>query len=126
MNIHLFLEMAADAAPDRIAIGTRATGITYGELLAMSRRAAQKMIDAPIRTVTYCGLNRPEVPVALFAASLAGKPFTPLNYRLPDADLKRLLERSAPSLTLCDADIVKRCEGVADIHLQSVDAFFAE
>src|SRR5690606_20728048 len=69
---------------------------------------------------------RPEVPVALFAASLAGKPFTPLNYRLPDADLKRLLERSAPSLTLCDADIVKRCEGVADIHLQSVDAFFAE
>jgi len=126
MNIHLFLEMAADAAPDRIAIGTRAAGITYGELLAMSRRAAQQMTNAPIRTVTYCGLNRPELPAALFAASLAGKPFTPLNYRLPDTDLKRLLERSAPSFTLCDTDIAKRCEGVADIQLHVVDAFFAE
>src|SRR5690606_20713716 len=56
---------------------------------------------------------------ALFASGIAGKPFTPLNYRLADADLQRLLERTAPAIAIVDADMMHRVaetEGIAFIN----------
>ena len=36
MNVATILSMAADGNPDRVAIGGRADGVTYGQLRAMS------------------------------------------------------------------------------------------
>lgn len=126
MNVHLLLEMAADAVPDRVAIGTVGSGMTYGSLLKVARQAALGIADMSVRTVTYCGLNSTAFPIALFAASLAGKPFTPLNYRLPNDDLKRLLRRSSPTLALCDSDIVRRIDDVDEAVVRSAEDVFQE
>lgn len=123
MQLHLLLEMAADADPDRVIIGARHDGMTLGGLLAAARRGAAWIASRPGRTVTYAGLNSPSFAVALFAASMAGRPFTPLNYRLPDADLRVLLGRSAPTSTICAPDMVERLSGVEGVELISTEAF---
>lgn len=123
MNIHLLLEMASDAAPDRTAIGSRSKGWNYSKLLNAARELAAKIKSMPGDALVYCGINRPELAIAFFAASIAGKRFTPLNYRLPDTDLRRLLERSAPAVALFDADMVARVGHVPSIELSTVEDF---
>lgn len=123
MQTHLLLEMAADADPDRVIVGARQGGMTLGQLLNASRRAARWLSAQAGASVTYAGLNDPGFAVAIFAASMAGRPFTPLNYRLPDADLRKLLARSAPTTTICDAGMVERLSGIEGVELVSVDAF---
>jgi fatty-acyl-CoA synthase len=123
VHLHLLLEMAADEAPDRVIVGPRSGGLTLGELLERSRRAGAWLAEQPGRTVTYTGLNGPDFPVALFGASLAGRPFTPLNYRLPDADLRRLLARSAPTTSICDQEMRARIGAVEGVALFSKEEF---
>lgn len=125
MQLHLLLEMAADADPDRVIIGARADGTTLGGLFEASRRGAAWIATRPGRTVTFAGLNSPSFAAALFAASMAGRPFTPLNYRLPDTDLRTLLARSAPTTAICDPDMVDRLSGVDGVELISSDVFAA-
>ncbi len=104
--------MAADEAPDRVIVGPRSGGLTLAGLLERSHRAGAWIAGQPGGTVTYAGLNGPDFPIALFGASLAGRPFTPLNYRLPDGDLRKLLARSAPTTTVCDPEMHGR---IADV-----------
>ena len=54
-------------------------------------------------------LNSEAVPLALFGAALAGKPFVPVNYRLADDQLQAILERTAPATVIVG-------EGVARSH----------
>lgn len=117
--------MACEAAPDRVVIGSRTHGITLAALLDASRRAARWLSERSGTTLAYVGLNGPAMPIALFGASIAGKPFSPLNYRLPDIDLRKLLERSAPAVALCDADMRERLEGIDGIDLVTIDEFLA-
>ena len=123
MHTHLLLEMAADAAPDRVIIGSRDGGMTMGALLNASRRAAAWIASRPGATVTYVGLNGPSFAVAIFGASMAGRPFTPLNYRLPDSGLRKLLERCAPTTAICDAELIERLAGLEGVELVSVESF---
>jgi hypothetical protein len=39
---------------------------------------------------------------------MLARPFAPLNYRLPDADLSKLLARTAPSVAIVDDDMARR------------------
>ena len=55
--------------------------------------------------VAFVGLNGWALPVAVFAAGMLARPFAPLNYRLPDADLSKLLARTAPSVAIVDDDL---------------------
>jgi acyl-CoA synthetase (AMP-forming)/AMP-acid ligase II len=108
VHIGLLLEMAAEGLGERIAVGPAASGLSFAGLLARARTAGAALAASPARTLVYVGLNSPAFPVALFAAALANRPFAPLNYRLPDADLRRLLARTAPSLAIVDDDILPR------------------
>lgn len=123
MKLHLLLEMAADALPDRVILGSRSGGIALRDLLGQARAGADWLARRPGSAVTYTGLNGPAFPTGLFAASMAGRPFTPLNYRLPDADLRRLQARSAPCTAICDADMVARLSGLEGVDLHSVAEF---
>ena len=122
MHIHLLLQMACEADPDRVVVGSRTGGVTLSALLGASLHAARWLSARPGTTLVYLGLTGPAMPIALFASSFAGKPFSPLNYRLPDIDLRRLLERSAPAVVLCDADMLERLEGSAGIDVVAIDA----
>jgi len=108
MHTALLLDMMADAAPDRLALGRRRDGLTFHEVRRRAHHAAEWLQGKGAGTVVFLGLNGTALPIALFAAGMLAKPFAPLNYRLPDADLQKLLARTAPSVAIVDDDMAGR------------------
>lgn len=104
MNIALFLEMAADAAPDRIGLVCDERDWSYVQLLAGARRAASLIAQSGASHVALLDESSEAAVFALFGAALAGVPYCPLNYRLADADLGALLDRIRPALIIGDKD----------------------
>ncbi|MDB5422889.1 MAG: long-chain fatty acid--CoA ligase [Phenylobacterium sp.] len=125
MHTTLLLDMAADAAPDRLAFGRRGTGLTFAEARRRARGAANWLSRHEAGAVVFIGLNGPALPIAVFAAGLLGKPFAPLNYRLPDADLRKLLARTAPSVAIVDDDMVSRLGTTPGVTVVTRSAFEA-
>jgi acyl-CoA synthetase (AMP-forming)/AMP-acid ligase II len=104
--------MAAGALADRTATGPVSHGVTYAELAARARAGGVWLHGQGGGTVVFIGLNGPMMPVTLFASAEIARPFAPLNYRLQDAELRRLLARTAPSVAIVDDDMMGRVEGV--------------
>ena len=125
MHTSLLLEMAAEAFPDRIALGSAKGGISFAELSARARAGAVCLSRNDCETVVFIGLNGPALPTAFFASAFLGKPFAPLNYRLSDEDLHRLLARTAPSVAIVDDDMLLRVEGTPGVLLVTCSAFEA-
>jgi acyl-CoA synthetase (AMP-forming)/AMP-acid ligase II len=108
VNIAMLLEMAAEGDPERIVLGSHDGGMSAAELLERSRRAAVYFEKSGAELVGYFGLNSDVLPVALFGAALAGVPFSPINYRAPDEQLRGILGRVAGGLMIADDDEVAR------------------
>ena len=125
MHTGLLLDMAAEAAPDRLAVGPLADGLTFAELQRRSRQAAGWLSAFQGETVAFVGLNGPALPIALFASGVAARAFAPLNYRLPDADLNRLLARTAPSVAIVDDDMLARLSPAPGVTVVARSAFEA-
>ena len=111
MNIALLLEMAAEAAPDRIGLVCDGKRWTYGDLLAAARGAFELIEQSEAQYVALLDESSEAAVIALFGAALAGVPYCPLNYRLADADLAALLGRIAPALVIGDEERVTRIAG---------------
>jgi fatty-acyl-CoA synthase len=123
MHTALLLEMAAEGLPDRIALGSRDGGVTFAELASRARAGAAWLGGRGEGSVVFIGLNGPALPVAIFAAGQLGRPFAPLNYRLSDEDLNRLLARTAPSVAIVDDDMAPRLASPAGVVLVTRGAF---
>lgn len=123
MNIALFLEMAAEAAPDRTALVCEGKRFSYAELLAGARGAATLIQQAGVEHVALLDESSEAAVMALFGAAIAGVPYVPLNYRLADADLTGLLERITPCLLVGDVERVKRLHDDAANTVLSRDDF---
>lgn len=108
MNISLLLEMAAEAAPDRVGLVCDGKRWTYAELLAAARGAFELIEQSGAQYVALLDESSEAAVIALFGAALAGVPYCPLNYRLADADLSALLGRIAPALVVGDEERVAR------------------
>ncbi|HEX7821089.1 MAG TPA: AMP-binding protein [Sphingobium sp.] len=108
MNISLILEMAAEAASDRVGLVCDGQRWTYGDLIAAARGAAETIRKNSVEHVALLDESSEAGAIALFGAGLAGVPYCPLNYRLADTDLAALLERITPSLIIGDVARVKR------------------
>lgn len=125
MHTALLLEMASDAAPDRIILGELSQGVSLAEAQARAKAAAAWFGKQPGETVVYLGLNSPYLPVAVFGSGLIGKPFAPINYRLSDDDLRKLVARTAPSVAIVDDDMLPRVQGVEGVQLLPMSEFKA-
>jgi acyl-CoA synthetase (AMP-forming)/AMP-acid ligase II len=90
MGIAMLLESIASAMPERPLVGARAGALSAGDLLARAGGGATVLRDADADAVGFIGTGGPAFPVSLFAAGLAGVPFTPLNYRLAAGQLAEL------------------------------------
>lgn len=108
MNLSLLLQMAADAAPERIGLVCEGRRWSYGALLAAARSAAAGIAASGCTHVSLLDESSEAAPIALFGAALAGVPYVPLNYRLADIDLTALLDRIAPAYLIGDADRIRR------------------
>lgn len=102
MRLELILEMAAEAFPERTAISLQDGTVTYAELLERSRNGACMLREKGAGSLAYIGDNHLAFPVGLFAASIAGIPFVPMNYRLPQETIGRLVSRLERPLVLAD------------------------
>jgi len=125
MHTALLLEMAAGALGDRTATGSIGDGVTYDELAARARAGGGWLAAQDGGTVVFIGLNGPALPITLFASAEIGRPFAPLNYRLPDAELRKLLARTAPSIAIVDDDMLARAQGVDGVKIVARGAFEA-
>jgi fatty-acyl-CoA synthase len=125
MNTGLLLEMAAETFPDRVAVGSLKDGLTYGELAARARAGGAWIASHGDGPVVFIGLNSAAVPAGIFASAEIGRPFAPLNYRLADEELRRLLARTAPSVAIVDDDMMARVQGTPGVVLVSRSALEA-
>ncbi len=117
MQLSLLLEMGADSFPDRTAVTDSYGTLSLGEVSARARAAAALLGEREGDKVVFLGQNGASLPTALFASSLVGRPFVPLNYRLTDDDLRKLLVRAAPCSAIVDDDMLERIGGVADVDI---------
>lgn len=108
MNIAMMAEMAADAAGDRCALDDADGSMSYEQLRDQSRRAAGWLSSRPQPNVVMIGVNSRLVPIALFGAALAGKSFTPLNYRWTDAALNTAVRRLESAVVVADEEVLPR------------------
>lgn len=108
MNIGMLLDMAASAAPDRMATGTGPGRLTYAGLRDGAWRAGAFFRERSAEYVSLIDVNSPAVPLALFGAAAAGAAFAPINYRLPDQRMARLLERVAPGVVIAGDGVAER------------------
>jgi acyl-CoA synthetase (AMP-forming)/AMP-acid ligase II len=92
MNIAMALSMAVDAYPRRVAVVDAERELTYADLLdAAARFAAGVPSDASC--VAAIGLSGCDTATCLFGAAIAGRPYAPLNHRLPSGQLDELVRR---------------------------------
>lgn len=125
MDLSLILDMAADGLGDAIAIGSVDDGISYAGVRDRARSAAGWLAAMPADNTVFLGSNGPAFPIGMFASALAGRPFVPVNYRLPDADLRRILARTAPAVAIVDDGIVARAEGIEGVTVVAASTFLA-
>lgn len=124
MNISLLLEMVSDAAPERVLLGSPSEGgITAATLRDVSENRAAWLSERGAQHVGFLGLNSPAFPAALLSAARAGLPFVPLNFRLPDDQLRALLARIAPAIVAVDSDMADRAAGVDGVEVVPTGEF---
>ena len=122
MHLALLLQMAAEGMPDRVAVGRRDGGITMAELAERAQRVGGYLAATRGERVALVDLNSEAVPIALFGAALAGKPFVPINYRLTDEQLRAILARTAPATVIVGEGMAERIGSIEGIELVSSQA----
>jgi acyl-CoA synthetase (AMP-forming)/AMP-acid ligase II len=122
VNIATLLEMAAEGFGDRVAVGSRGAGLTYRELHRRARCAAGAIAGDHVGLIDT---NSAAVPILLYASALAGRPFTPLNYRLADDALRALVERIAPAFIVTDGTAASRIGPAEGVRLVERAEFLA-
>ena len=117
MRTPLLLDIAADACPERLALGSQDDGIDFESYRARATQVASWLQKRGKANTAFLGMNGNALPILLFASGIAGTPFVPLNYRLADEDLSRLVERTAPAVLVVDDEMVHRIVPTEGIEL---------
>jgi acyl-CoA synthetase (AMP-forming)/AMP-acid ligase II len=127
-TVHLttLLEMAAEAFGDRVGCGSRADGLTYGDLLDRARAASGWITAKEVERVGLVDVNSEAVPIMLFGSGLAGVPFVPVNYRLADEQLGVILARTAPSVVVTEEAVLSRVGAIDGVELLTRSQLFRE
>jgi fatty-acyl-CoA synthase len=112
MHTPLLLELTADVVPDRKALGSLTDGLDFAAVRGSARAAAVWLASSGAQNAVFVGLNGNALPVLMFASGMAGLSFVPVNYRLPDVELRKLIARTAPSIIVVDDDMLARIEGI--------------
>src|SRR4051812_48343018 len=104
MDLSMLVEMVADTAPDRVALGPRDGGLTYTDLLERARTLGAGLAARGVRHVALVDVNSEVVPLLLYACAAGGLTFVPLNYRLADDQLRAALARVSPAVAVVGAE----------------------
>ncbi|RAV01550.1 class I adenylate-forming enzyme family protein [Mycolicibacter senuensis] len=122
MSISLLLEMAVSADPDRVAVVSETTRYTTAELNALADAGAGVINESGASSVAYIGMGGDMLPLLLFSAARAGRPFAPLNYRLSGPALRELIGRLPQPLVVVDKEYLDLVGDVGDIGIGPIDS----
>lgn len=126
MRTPLLLDIAADACFDRLALGGRDDGFDFESYRTRATRVAAWIAAKGRANTAFLGMNGNALPMLLFASGMAGTPFVPLNYRLADSDLNKLVARTAPAVLIADDDMLPRLAPVEGVEIVARSAFEAQ
>ncbi len=91
---------------DRVAVVSGDDRLTYSELFEAAGRAAARLRASDAKHLAILDTSSPALPIAVFAAAWAGKPFVPLNYRLTGSELENLVGQITPGQIVTDRERV--------------------
>ena len=123
MDISFLLKMAADAEPERVGLTCDGRHWTYRALWNAATGAAIQLKASGAGHLALLDTGSEAAPIALFGSALAGIPYVPLNYRLPDADLGALINRIAPAVIVGDVARLKTLAGDPANQILSREVF---
>ncbi|MHB1786062.1 MAG: class I adenylate-forming enzyme family protein [Acidimicrobiales bacterium] len=126
MNLAMLAEMAASGGGDRVAIGRRHGGVSYEELWSRALRAATWFAGRGSSSVGLIDVNSEAFPIALFGAAIAGLPFSPVNYRWSDDQLRKAVARIAPATIIAGPSVRDRIARIDKVIVIERDEFLAE
>lgn len=114
MELGVVLEMVVGSDPDRVAVtGPDGSSLTVADLDRHARAFASQLVVGGSDRVAWLGGNDAALPVALFGAALAGVPFLPLNYRLPDDRIAEILGGAESTVLVATPDAISRVTTIA-------------
>src|SRR5262245_45928149 len=125
MNLMMLLEMTASAFPDRVVLTHGPDRFRASELFAAAGAAAAEIRASGARSAAFLDVSSPALPVALFSGAWAGVPFVPLNYRLTDAEVDRLIDQIRPCYLVTDPGRVRALGQRDGVHAVSSADFVA-
>ena len=105
MNIAMFLQMAAETCPDRVALTNSHHHYRYDALFGAAKAAAELFRASQCAYVAVLDTSSPAAPIALMGAAIAGIPYVPLNYRLTASEIDELVERISPAYLIAGEDV---------------------
>jgi fatty-acyl-CoA synthase len=121
----LLLDIAADACDGHVAVGSKSDGLTAAALRDRARAVGQWLAEGDAQHAVFIGLNGSALPLMLFGSGSAGLPFVPINYRLSDEDLRKLVARTVPAKVVVDDDMAPRIAGIGGVDVMLRSAFDA-
>jgi acyl-CoA synthetase (AMP-forming)/AMP-acid ligase II len=124
VSISLVLDMAQSNDTERVAVVSDGIRYTTGELSSLADGGAGVITESGAHCVAYVGMGGNMLPLLLFSAARAGRPFAPLNYRLSGQALHELIDRLPQPLVVVDNEYRHVLAG-ADIAYMDSDAFCA-
>ena len=117
----MLLEMAADGFGDRVGITAGGKGVSVADLAVRCRRLGTFFASRAGEHVALVDLNSEAVPLALFGSAIAGKPYVPISYRLPDEQLRAIAARIAPAILIAGDGVAERLGPIDGIDVVSRD-----
>jgi fatty-acyl-CoA synthase len=100
VNLGVVLDTVADVCGSRVGFGSLDGGTSYDRLRTLSAGAGAVLTSSGAAAVCYAVPAGLAFPVTLFGAAWAGRPFAPVNYRLPARAQDRLIERLGGALVV--------------------------
>ena len=120
----LLFEPAADTTPDVVLVHAGKQRVTRAQLTADALALRDVLVDAgvgPGSPVAAMLGNGPGTVAALFGVWAAGAVYVPVNPRLTDSEIARLLDAVPPAALITTADDVVRFPDYAFDTLRAVD-----
>ena len=138
LTIGNFLDRAAVALPDRVAIVDEPDGpgslgaVTYGEMHARAASLASRLDELGVAhgaRVAIVSPNSARFLIAFFGVSGYGRVLVPINFRLNEAEIAYILSHSGAEVLLYDPElegVVEHVDVAHRVRLDGVDdiAFF--
>ena len=114
--LHEILQECAESHGTQTALIFEDQTLSYGDVQLSARQLAQQLSNVGVKAgdcVAYLDENCIEYPLVVFAASMLGAVFVPINFRYAVDEVTYILDDSKPTILLATPDYIELAENAA-------------